>query len=48
MSKTMKYILTCVVENKLEFNARAAKTYDGHSHLRIGDKILLEVFNFRG
>lgn len=48
MSKTMKYMLTRVVENKLEFNARAAKTYGGHGHLRIEYKTLLEVFNFRG
>ena len=48
MSKIMKFMLTQIVENKLKLNTRAFKAYDGHSHLRIGDKILLEVFNFRG
>jgi hypothetical protein len=48
MSKIMKFMLTHVVENKLELNARAFKTYGGHGYLRIGYKTLLEVFNFRG
>lgn len=48
MSKTMKFMLTHVDENKLELNARVFKTYGGHGHLRIGYKTLLEVFNFRG
>jgi len=48
MSKTMKYMLTRIVENKLELNARAFKTYGGYGSLRIGYKTLLEVFHFRG
>jgi hypothetical protein len=48
MSKTMKYMLTRIVENKLELNARAFKTYGGYGPIRIGYKTLLEVFNFRG
>lgn len=48
MSKTMKFMLTRVVEHKLELNFRAIKTYGDHGHLRIGYKTLLEVFNFRG
>ncbi|MFN4107413.1 MAG: hypothetical protein ACK4GF_15845, partial [Acinetobacter johnsonii] len=30
MSKPMKFMLTRVVENKLELNARAFKVYGGH------------------
>ena len=48
MSKPMKFMLTRVVENKLELNARAFKVYGGHGHLCIGYKTLLEVFHFRG
>ena len=48
MSKPMKFMLTRVVENKLELNARAFKAYGGHVYLRIGYKTLLEVFHFRG
>ena len=31
MSKIMKFMLTHIVENKLELNARAVKSYGGHS-----------------
>lgn len=48
MSKIMKFMLTQIVENKLELNARAFKAYGGHVYLRIGYKTLLEVFHFRG
>ena len=48
MSKIMKFMLTHIVENKIELNARVFKTYGGHGHLRIGYKTLLEIFNFRG
>jgi len=48
MSKTMKYMLTRIVENKLELNARAFKTYGGYGPISIEYKTLLEVFNFRG
>lgn len=48
MSKPMKFMLTRVVENKLELNARAFKVYGVHVYLRIGYKTLLEVFHFRG
>ncbi len=48
MSKIMKFMLTRVVEHKLELNTRAFKAYVGHGHLRIGHKTQLEVFNFRG
>ena len=30
MSKTMKFMLTHIVGNKLELNARAFKVYGGH------------------
>lgn len=48
MSKPMKFMLTHIVENKLELNARAFKAYGGHGYLRIGHKTQLEVFHFRG
>ena len=36
MSKIMKFMLTHIVGNKLELNARAFKAYGGHGPLRIG------------
>jgi len=48
MSKIMKFMLTHIVENKHELNARAVKTYGGHGHLRMGYKTLLDVFKSRG